>query len=211
MIRLAPMLLAAALLGCAELRQPPPGQVPPGLGVVSPDPVPAMAAEAARAFAESGRAFAGNPAATARAVGQAELVAAELRRDPRWAALPPSVGGELRPARLEWRAALGIRSGAAPDAVAAALGRAALALREGDTRRAAAALDPALFEPGGVVTLARLAAPGPLPQGTIATRAAQQQIDQLAQARVGGLSGALDPDTGILGGLSGSQTLPQRY
>lgn len=211
MTRLAMLLLAVALPGCAEMRQPPPGQVPPGLSVTAPDPVPALAAEAAAAFADSGRSLAGNPAATARAVGQAELVAAELRRDARWAALPAIVGGELRTGRIEWRAALGIRSGAAPEAVSAALGRAALALRAGDTRGAATALDPRLFEPGGVVTLARLAAPGPLPQVAIATRLAQQQIEALAQGRVAGLTGALDPDVGVLGGLSGASMPPQRY
>jgi hypothetical protein len=205
------LLLVLALLGCAEMREPPGTRVPPGLGVASPDPVPAIAGEAAAAFSNAGAGLAGNPALTARAVGQVELLSVELRRDGRWAALPVAVGSELRTGRLEWRAALGIRSGAAPEAVAAALGRASLALRAGDSRGAAAALDPALFEPGGVMTLARLAAPGPMPQVAIATRVARQELARMEQTRMGGLTGALDPDAGTLGGVQGSSAIQQRF
>lgn len=203
-------LLAVGLLaGCAEMRTPPPvSRVSAGLGVASADPVPAMVEETAATFADAGRSLAGRPAATARGVGQLELVAAELRRDPRWAPLPTAVQTELRTARLEWRSALGIRSGAEPEAVAAALGRAALALSANDTRGAAAALDPAVFEPGGVPTVARLTAPGPLPQSAIASRVARDEMARLASLRLGGPAAALDPDAGSLGlsvapGLSG--------
>lgn len=206
MIRLAPVLLLAALLGgCAEMRTPAPAsRVPAGLGVMAGDPLPAIAAEAAGAFGDAGRSLAGRPAATARAVGQGEFLAAELRRDARWAALPTAVETELRTARIEWRDALGIRANAAPEAVAAALGRAGIALSGNDTRAAAAALDPALFEPGGTVTLARLAAPGPLPQARSATTLASAEMARLAQQRGGGLSNALDPDAGLLGVGSGA-------
>ncbi|HEV7267053.1 MAG TPA: hypothetical protein VGN83_19385 [Falsiroseomonas sp.] len=198
------LLLAALLGGCAEMREPPTlSRVPPGLGVESADPVPAMASETAAALAGAGRGLAGNPAATARAFGQLELVAAEFRRDPRWAPLPTAVETELRTARLEWRAALGIRSGASPGAVATALGRAALALQGRDTGAAAAALDPALFEPGGPVTLARLTAPGPLPQSMIAGTLARDESARLGELRLGGPTGALDPHAGLLGGLGG--------
>ena len=198
---LAALLLGAGLLaGCAEMREPAAlTRIPPGLGVVAADPLPAMAAEAAASFADGGRSLAGRPGATARAVGQGEILGAELRRDPRWAGLPTVIESELRTARLEWRAALGIRVGAAPDAVGAALGRAAIALAEGDTRGGAAALDPALFEPGGAVTLARLAAPGPLPTARSATALLDREIMRLARQRGGGLSNALDPDAGLVG------------
>lgn len=201
MIRFAPVLVLAALLGgCTEMRTPAPAsRVPAGLGVMAGDPLPAIAADAAIAFADAGRSLAGRPAATARAVGQGEFLAAELRRDARWAGLPTAVETELRTARIEWRDALGIRAGAAPEAVAAALGRAGIALANNDTRAAAAALDPALFEPGGSVTLARLAAPGPLPQSRSATTLASAEMARLAQQRGGGLSNALDPDAGLLG------------
>jgi hypothetical protein len=196
------LLIGALLLpgACAEMRQPAPlSRVPPGLGVVSADPMPVLVAEAAAAFADAGRSLAGNPASTARAVGRIEFIAAELRRDPRWAPLPAPVESELRTARLEWRAALGIRAGADADAVATLLGRAATALAAGDTRGAAALLDPAVFEPGGVVTLARLAAPGPLPQSRIASGLARDEVARLQALQIGGPVGALDPDAGLLG------------
>ena len=202
MSRILPaVLLGAGLLaGCAEMREPAViSRIPPGLGVVAGDPVPAMAAEAAASFADAGRALAGRPGATARAVGQGEILGAELRRDPRWVALPTVVESEFRTARLEWRAALGIRAGAAPEAVGFALGRAAIALAAGDTRGGAAALDPALFEPGGAVTLARLAAPGPLPTARSATALLDREMARLARQRGGGLSNSLDPDAGLLG------------
>ncbi len=194
-------LFAAGLLGaCAEMRAPPPlSRVPPGLGVVAADPIPAMVEEAALALADAGRSLAGNPAGTARAIGRLEFAGAEFRRDPRWAPLPTAVETELRTARLEWRAALGIRAGATPEATAAALGRAAIALGAGDTRAAAAALEPALFEPGGAVTLARLTAPGPLPQSRIASGAAREEVARLARLRLAGPTGALDPYAGDLG------------
>jgi hypothetical protein len=193
------LLLLPVLGACAEMREPPAyARIPPGLGVAAADPLPAMVNEIAQAFGDGGRSLAGNPAATARAVGQGEMVAAEFRRDPRWAPLPPSVESEFRNARLEWRAALGIRSGATPEATAAALGRAAVALRANDGRAAAAALDPAVFEPGGAVTLARLTAPGPLPQARIAATIAREQVTALARMRLGGPVGALDPDAGLV-------------
>lgn len=202
MSRILPALLfgAALVAGCAEMREPAAiSRIPPGLGVVAGDPVSAMAAEAAAAFADGGRALAGRPGATARAVGQAEILGAELRRDPRWVGLPTVVESEFRTARLEWRAALGIRAGAAPEAVGGALGRAAIALAAGDTRGGAAALDPVLFEPGGAVTLARLAAPGPLPTARSATALLDREMTRLARQRGGGLSNSLDPDAGLLG------------
>ena len=113
-------LFVAGLLGaCAEMREPPPlSRVPMGLGVAAADPVPAMVNEAAVALADAGRSLAGNPAATARAIGRLEFADAEFRRDPRWAPLPTAVRTELRTARLEWRSALGIRAGAAPEGTA---------------------------------------------------------------------------------------------
>ncbi len=194
-------LLLAALVGaCAEMRQTPPlARVPPGLGVAVADPIPALVQEMAEALADGGRSLAGNPVATARTIGRMEFVAAEFRRDPRWAPLPTAVETELRSARLEWRDALGIRAGAAPETVAAALGRAAIALQGGDTRAAAVALDPALFEPGGPVAVARLAAPGPLPQSRIAANLARDGVARITQARLEGPTGALDPNAGLLG------------
>jgi hypothetical protein len=199
------LLAGLALLGgCAEMRQPPAAsRIPAGLGVVAADPLPTIASEAAAALADSGRALNGNPALAASTIGRMEFMAAELRRDARWA--PVSVGAttELRTAQTEWRAALGIRANAAPEAVAAALGRATIALAANDPRGATAALDATVFDPGAAVTLARIAAPGPLPQSAIASSLVRQEVDRLARLRIGGPIGALDPDSGFVGALTG--------
>ena len=201
MIRLRPLLLLAVTLGaCAEMRTPAPAsRIPPGLGVVAGDPLPSIAADAAAALRDAGAGLAGRPGATARAIGQMELLDVALRADPRWAPLPTAVTTDFRTARLEWRAALGIRAGAAPEALAASLGRVAIALGANDTRAAAAALDPALFEPGGAVTLARLAAPGPLPTARSASALAEGEMARLTRMQGGGLVNALDPNAGLLG------------
>lgn len=207
-----PLLLAAVLLGaCAEMRTPPAvSRVPAGLGVVAADPVPAMAAEAAGVFREGGRGLQGRPGEVARATGQMELVTQVLTRDPRWTALPTQVNAELTPARLEWRSVFGIRAGATPEAVATALGQVAVAMGRNDTRAAAAALDPAIFEPGGGATFARLAAPDPLPQTAIAARVAAQATQALMARHQVGVSVALDPDAGgvTMPGGPGSDGLP---
>lgn len=188
-----------ALLGCAEMRQPAPiARVPAALTAGSPDPVRDAVTEVADLYADAGRSLAGDPSRMARAAALLELVAVELGRDLRWAPLPPGVGFEMRAARTETRAALGIRAGATPDAAVAALAATHAALRRGDQAAAERALDPALFEPGGAGTLALLGRPGPLPQGRIATALARDEAERLARSQVWGLSGALDPQSGWL-------------
>jgi hypothetical protein len=194
-MRLVVLTTLALLAACAELREPPPSaRIPPVLSGTTGDPVRFMLAEATAAFADGGRSMLGDPSRLARAAGQVEIVTAELARDPRWAPLPSVVGLEMRAARTELRAALGTRAGADPYAVGRALAAAHAALVRDDRRTAAAALDPALFEPGGNVVLARLANPGPLAQARIATALAQAETAGLADRRIGGLTGALDPD-----------------
>jgi hypothetical protein len=184
-----------ALAGCAEMRTPAPAsRVPLGLASGAVDPVRQMIAESAAAFADGGRSLLGDPARLTRAAAQLEFVTAEFARDPRWAPLPAGVNLEMRAARTELRAALGIRAGAEPDAVVRALAAAHQALARNDRAAAAAALEPALFDPGGNVVLARLANPGPLPQARIATALALAESTGLAEQRLGGLTGALDPD-----------------
>ncbi len=211
-MRAVTILMIAALAGaCAEMRQPPPAsRIPPGLGVIAADPVPALAADAASALGSGGVPLAGRPAVTARAIGQLEFVGAEFARDPRWAPVPTAVTAQLRTAWLEWRSAIGIRSGAPADAGAASLGRAAVALGANDARAAAAALDPALFDPGGAPNLARLAAPGPLPETAIASRLAAQAAAAVRARALSGPMGALDPDAGrvVMPGGPGSEGLP---
>ncbi|MGG5823182.1 hypothetical protein [Falsiroseomonas sp. HW251] len=205
------LLLAAALLGaCAEMRTPPAAsRVPAGLGVMAADPVPAMAADAARVIG-TGRGLQGRTGEVARAIGQMELVTQALTGDARWGALPVAVNAEITPARLEWRSVLGIRAGATPDAAAAALGQVAIATGRGDTRAAAAALDPAVFDPGGAPTLARLASPEPLPQTASGARVAAEATQALAARGLVGVAVALDPDAGRtnMPGGPGSEGLP---
>jgi hypothetical protein len=199
--------LLALLGGCAqmgaEMRAPPGSLVPATLTDGSADPVPGMAAQAAAAFADAGRSLAGQPAATARATGQVEVLLVEFARNPRWAPLPDAAVGALRTARLELRATFGIRSGADGAAVGRALGAAEAALRAGDRRAAQDALAPALFEPGGAVTLARLTAPGFLPEARNGTAAARDAVRRLQQEQVGGTIGALDPNSGWVNPLPG--------
>jgi hypothetical protein len=208
---LAVLLLAAGLMGCAEMREAPPAsRIPPGLGVVAADPVPALAADAAAALRDGGASLAGRPGTTARAIGQLEFISAEFARDPRWAPVPTAATAQLRTGWLEWRSALGIRSGASGEAAATALGRAAIALGNNDTRAAAAALDPAVFDPGGAPNLARLAAPGPLPETAIAARLVAQATAAARARALSGPMGALDPDAGrvVMPGGPGSEGLP---
>ena len=196
---LAPLLCFAFLAGCAELRTPPAvNRVPAVLAPNSADPVRQMLSEATAAFSDDGRAMLRDPSRLARAAAQLELVTAEFARDPRWAPLPAAVNLEMRAARTELRAALGVRAGADSDAVARALADTHVALQRNDRTAAAAALEPALFEPGGVVVLARLANPGPLFQPRIATALAQTEVAGMEASGVGGLVGALDPDAMLI-------------
>ena len=198
-MRLAPMLLILPLLlgACAEMRLPPPAErIPASLGAGTADPLRDALAEAAAAYADGGRSLVNNPARMARAGAQLELITAEFARDLRWAPLPAGVGFELRAARIELRAALGIRANADPDAVVRALAATQLAVQRRDAAGAAFALSPVLFEPGGAATLARLAEPRQLPQGRIALTLARDEVDRLNRTRVGWLIGALDPQSG---------------
>ena len=193
------LVLVLPLLGCAEMRTPAPASRIPGvLHAGNPDPVIGVVGEAADAFADAGRSLANDPARMARAAAQVEVMTAEFARDLRWAPLSPGVGFELRGARVELRSALGIRAGADPDRVVRALAGAHAALVRGDRQAAAAALDPALFEPGGAGNLAYLSRPGPLSQSRIATALARDEVSRLVRSNVWGLAASLDPDAGWL-------------
>jgi hypothetical protein len=174
---LALLVLAA---GCAEVTRPPPAPPPADLVAGAPDPARAAIAAAASAFADRGAGLAGRPAAAAQAAAQLEYAAEAFNTDPRWAAMPEGVRREMLLAREELRDAIGL-DGAAPSRTAvSALLAAARALRAGDRGRAAAALPPPLFRPGGEASIARLADPGPLPQAANATALAQAVAARLA-------------------------------
>ena len=192
-------LVCLTLAGCAELRGPAPStRIPAALAAGSADPVRLAVDQAAEAFADAGRGLVNQPARTARAIAQVELLAVEFARDPRWAALPASARFETRAARTELRAAIGTRANADPDAVIRALADSLTALERNDTRAAADALNATLFEPGGNPTLARLAQPGSLPQTRNATGLVREEVERLQRSGLGGLSGALDPNANAL-------------
>ncbi len=184
-----------ALAACEEMRTPQTlARIPAALSTGNPDPVLGIVRDAAEAFQDAGRSLSGNPGALALAAAQLEVMTEELGRDLRWAPLPPGILFELRGARTELRAAIGLRANASPDAAARALSATQVALGRGDRAAALAALSPALFEPGGERTLDYLTRPGPLPYARNATAAARDAVDQLLRDNRGGLVGAMDPD-----------------
>jgi len=196
---------ATVLLGgCDEIRTPAPAtRMPPVLAAGHADPVRVAVEEIAQAFGDAGASLLNQPARTARAVAQLELVTAEFARDLRWAPLPGAVRFEMRAARLELRAALGTRANADPDAVVRALAAAHASLMRNDIRAAAEALPATLFEPGGNVTLSRLAQPGTLPQARNATALARDEVDRMQRRRLSGIAGALDPNADAISPQSG--------
>ena len=162
------------------MRRPAPAPAPADLVAGAPDPARAAIAAAAAAFADRGAGLLDRPAAAAQAAAQLEYATDAFATDPRWAAMPEGIRQEMLLARTELRDAIGLDASApARTAVGALLG-AARALRAGDRRRAAAALPPPLFRPGGDASIARLADTGPLPQVANATALAQ-----VAAARLG--------------------------
>lgn len=182
--------LAGALVflaaGCAEVTRPAPPPAPADLVAGAADPAHAAIAAAAAAFADRGAGLLDRPAAAAQAAAQLEYATDAFATDPRWAAMPEGVRREMALARTELRDAIGLDPAASGRAAVAALLGAARALRAGDRGRAAAALRPPLFRPGGEASIARLADPGPLPQVANATALAQAQAARLgADERLG--------------------------
>lgn len=166
-------LLALVAAGCAEMRRPVAPPAPADLVGGAPDPARAAIAAAAAAFADRGAGLVDRPAAAAQAAAQLEFSTEAFATDPRWAAMPESVRREMLLARTELRDAIGIAETAPTRRAVGALLGAARALRADDRGRAAAALAPPLFRPGGAASVARLADPGPLPQVANATALAQ--------------------------------------
>ncbi len=165
--------------GCAELTRPAPAPAPADLAAGAPDPARAAIAAAAAAFADRGAGLADRPAAAAQAAAQLEYAAEAFATEPRWAAMPEGIRREMLLARSELRDAIGLDAAAPRRAAVSALLGAARALRAGDRGRAAAALRPPLFRPGGAASIARLADTGPLPQAANATVLAQAAASRM--------------------------------
>lgn len=173
------LLLVVLLLG-AGCETDPVGRHFFGLG----DPVRGAALHAPRNLGDTSR-WAGQPAEAALAVAQLEFLAQEFRTNPRYAPeVDPTVTLQLERARAEMRQFLGIAPAAPPEAVIAALRRAAEALRGGSQASAEAALQSAFFTAGPLVTLARLGAMPRLPQTGAAARRAAAEIARLDNRRV---------------------------
>ncbi|MBD0271318.1 MAG: hypothetical protein ICV73_05255 [Acetobacteraceae bacterium] len=187
----SPRLLVGALLalcagGCAELARPASPPAPADLAAGAPDPARASVAAAAAAFADRGAGLANRPAAAAQAAAQLEYAAEALATDPRWTGMPEGIRREMLLAREELRDAIGLDAAAPSAAAVSALLGAARALRAGDRRRAASALAPPLFRPGGEGSIARLADMGPLPQAANATALAQAVASRMeVEGRLG--------------------------
>lgn len=172
--------------GCAEVTRPAPAPAPADLVAGAPDPARAAIAAAAAAFADRGAGLANRPAEAAQAAAQLEYAAEAFSTEQRWAAMPEGIRREMLLARDELRDAIGLQTGAPSRTAVSALLGAARALRAGDRGRAAAALAPPLFRPGGEASIARLADPGPLPQAANATALAQAAASRLeVEGRLG--------------------------
>lgn len=174
------VLLAAPLLGCEDLRTPagPPAPVLSAAPTAGP-PLRAAVEATAAAFANQAAALAGRPAEAAVALARFEALTLEVAQGRAWPGLSPTLVIAMRVARDENRAAVGGAQQAEGAAMIAAFGTAAARLRANDRAGAVAALAPPLFDPGGEVTLDRLAEIGPLPAAEQASAALAREVRRL--------------------------------
>lgn len=177
LLRLALLAAPGAAVSCSS---DPAAHYLFGLG----DPVRGAALNAPRMLGDTAQ-YAGRPAEAARALVQLEFLAHALATEPRYAPeVSPTVLFQLRAARAEARAALGIAPDAPPEAVIAGLRRAAGALEDGSPARAEAALSAGrVFTLGPRATLARLGALPPLPRTREAAGAVAAELDRLERRR----------------------------
>lgn len=172
--RAALLALAGLAAGCT-VPDPPTAVLPPEPGLGFADPARQAIIFTADAFARP-RSLAGDPAAAARAISQAEFLAVELRYGPRWVEMSQQVVLAFEQARPEWRRALGIAPDAAPQAVIDAMTAVRLALAAGSAADAAAALRPPVVTPGGAESFRRLSDLPPLPRTARAAQMASQEM-----------------------------------
>lgn len=181
-MRLRPgvVLLPLAIAACEELRTP--QALPPAVltsGPASGAPLREAVETTTADFANQGAGLAGRPAEAALALARFEAIEVEVANRRAWPALSPTIGYAMRTARDENRAAIGAAQQAASADVIQALGAAASRLRANDRAGAAAALRSPIFEPGGEVTLDRLAEVGPLPAAEQAMAALSRDVRRL--------------------------------
>ncbi|HWT10879.1 MAG TPA: hypothetical protein VN329_17040 [Roseomonas sp.] len=174
------LLLPAVLAACEELRTP--QAMPPAVLTGEPasgGPLRAAVEATAAAFANQGAGLAGRPAEAALALARFEAIEVEVADRRAWPALSPTIGYAMRTARDENRAAIGAAQQASSADVIQALSATAARLRANDRAGAAAALRSPVFEPGGEVTLGRLAEVGPLPAAEQAMAALSRDVRRL--------------------------------
>lgn len=173
-------LLAIPLLGCEELRTPagPPPAVLSGAPAAGP-PLRAAVEATAAAFANQAAGLAGRPAEAALALARFEALTLEVAGGRAWPGLSPTLAIAMRVARDENRAAVGGAQQAEGAAMVAAYATTSARLRADDRAGAVAALAPPLFDPGGEVTLDRLAEIGPLPAAEQASAALAREVRRL--------------------------------
>ena len=174
-MRIAPILILAALAGCAPLPPPPDtARLPPGVFGPLDQDVPATQF-AQHAFSDPSHTF-GDPAAGAQAVLAMEYIAGQLSTSPRWASIGALTQDELLQGRADMRQAIGIAPGAPSQLVVDSLVAARNALASGDTAQAAKDLDNPAFPAGGAHTVQVL---GSLPYIRMANVATQHAAEQL--------------------------------
>lgn len=182
--------LAALLLSaCTSQPLPPSARLPPGALSGGGDPMRAAILTTAYVFGAPGAA---SPAARARALAKIEFLAADLPWDIRWSEFTPLVPLQLRQAREEIRAALGVIPGVPPQAVVDALFATA---RAPDPATALASLPATVFSVPEA-TLAILLASPPLPRTQAATALAERElmrIDSDGRNSTGGGGGSAHP------------------
>ncbi len=179
-VRLGLVMLPLAMAACEELRTP--QVLPPAILSGEPSsgaPLRAAVEATTASFANQGLGLAGHPADAALALARFEAIAAEVDNRRAWPALTPSIGYAMNIARNENRAAIGAAQQASSAEVIQALGLVAQRLRANDRTGAAEALRAPTFEPGGEVTLDRLAEIGPLPAAEQAMAALSRDVRRL--------------------------------
>ena len=168
------------LAACAELRTP--QALPPAVLTTASGqggPMRAAIEATAAAFANQGQALQGQPAQAALALARLEALDLEVMERRAWPMLSQTTAYALRTARNENRSALGIAQSAPAPQVITALGNVSARLRAGNQAAAEALLVPAIFEPGGQQTLARLGDLGPLPAAEQASAALAREVRRL--------------------------------
>jgi len=172
--RTLPVLAALALAACAGSLGPA-ASLPPDAVMGAGDPLRSAITSTSLAFASPSR-LAGRPAEAARAIAQMEYLAVEIPGNPRLVGDSPTLDAQLRSARQEWRAALGIPPEVPAQAVIDSLYAAARALGTGQPATAASVLPAVAFPGGGQATLARLGDLPSLPHTNAAAVAATETL-----------------------------------